>query len=83
MANPVDTVHDFYAAIAAGDTEKMTALMDPGHRVDFCRRFQHVEDRGPEEVMKKVFMFHSCRSGNSFSPASFGVLFGWKYGGVS
>ena len=29
MITPVDTVRDFYAAIAAGDTGKMFGLMAP------------------------------------------------------
>ena len=29
MKAPVDTVRDFYAAIAAGDTGKMVSLMTP------------------------------------------------------
>jgi len=29
MTTPVDTVRDFYAAIAAGDTGKMVGLMAP------------------------------------------------------
>jgi uncharacterized protein len=29
MTKPVDTVRDFYAAIAAGDTGKMVSLMAP------------------------------------------------------
>ena len=54
MTTLLETVRDFYAAIAAGDTESMVALMPPDVEwisvVDF-----HVRDRGPEEVMKKVF----------------------------
>ena len=55
MTTPVDTVRDFYAAIAAGDTGKMSALMAPDIEwisvVDF-----DIKDRGPEEVIKKVFV---------------------------
>ena len=54
MTTPVDTVRDFYAAIAAGDTGKMVGLMAPDIEwisvVDF-----NVQDRGPEEVMKKWY----------------------------
>ena len=67
MATPVETVRDFYAAIAAGDTERMVALMAPDIEwisvVDF-----HVQDRGPEEVMKKVFA-PLMQEWESFSPA--------------
>ena len=63
MTTPVDTVRDFYAAIAAGDTGKMVGLMAPDIEwisvVDF-----NIQDRGPEEVMKKC-SFHSCRSGRA------------------
>jgi len=55
MMTPVDTVRNFYAAIAAGDTGKMVSLMTPDIEwisvVDF-----NIQDRGPEEVMKKVFV---------------------------
>ena len=67
MTTPVQTVRDFYAAIAAGDTERMVALMAPDIEwisvVDF-----HVQDRGPEEVMKKVFA-PLMQEWESFSPA--------------
>jgi ketosteroid isomerase-like protein len=67
MTTPVETVQDFYAAIAAGDTERMVALMSPDIEwisvVDF-----HVQDRGPEEVMKKVFA-PLMQEWESFSPA--------------
>ena len=67
MTTPVETVHNFYAAIAAGDTERMVALMSPDIEwisvVDF-----HVQDRGPEEVMQKVFA-PLVREWESFSPA--------------
>ena len=67
MATPIETVQDFYAAIAAGDTERMVALMTPDIEwisvVDF-----HVQDRGPEEVMKKVFA-PLMQEWESFSPA--------------
>ena len=67
MKTPVETVRDFYAAIAAGDTERMVALMAPDIEwisvVDF-----HVQDRGPEEVMKKVFA-PLMQEWESFSPA--------------
>ena len=55
MTTPVATVRDFYAAIAAGDAGKMVDLMAPDIEwisvVDF-----NIQDRGPEEVMKKVFV---------------------------
>ena len=67
MTTPVETVQDFYAAIAAGDTERMVALMSPDIEwisvVDF-----HVQDRGSEEVMKKVFA-PLMQEWESFSPA--------------
>jgi len=67
MTTPVDTVRDFYAAIAAGDTRKMVGLMAPDIEwisvVDF-----NVQDRGPEEVMKKVFV-PLMEEWESFSPA--------------
>jgi ketosteroid isomerase-like protein len=67
MTTPVETVRHFYAAIAAGDTERMVALMSPDIEwisvVDF-----HVHDRGPEEVMKKVFA-PLMQEWESFSPA--------------
>ncbi len=67
MTTPVETVQDFYAAIAAGDTERMVALMASDIEwisvVDF-----HVQDRGPEEVMKKVFA-PLMQEWESFSPA--------------
>ncbi len=67
MTMPVETVRDFYAAIAAGDTDRMVALMAPDIEwisvVDF-----HVQDRGPGEVMKKVFA-PLMQEWESFSPA--------------
>ena len=67
MTTPVETVRDFYAAIAAGDTERMVALMAPDIEwisvVDF-----HVQERGPDEVMKKVFA-PLMQEWESFSPA--------------
>jgi ketosteroid isomerase-like protein len=67
MTTPVETVRDFYAAIAAGDTERMVALMAPDIEwisvVDF-----HVQNLGPEEVMKKVFA-PLMQEWESFSPA--------------
>ena len=67
MTTPVETVQDFYAAITAGDTERMVALMAPDIEwisvVDF-----HVQHRGPEEVMKKVFA-PLMQEWESFSPA--------------
>jgi ketosteroid isomerase-like protein len=66
LANSVDTVRDFYTAITAGDTEKMIALMAPNIEwisvVDF-----NIQDRGPEEVMKKVFV-PLVQEWESFSP---------------
>lgn len=67
MARPVDTVRDFYAAIAAGDTETMVGLMAADIEwisvVDF-----NVQGRGPEEVMKKVFA-PLMQEWESFSPS--------------
>lgn len=67
MATPVDTVRDFYAGIAAGDTEKMVGLMAPDIEwisvVDF-----NVQEKGPAEVMKKVFA-PLMQEWESFSPA--------------
>jgi ketosteroid isomerase-like protein len=67
MTTPVDTVRKFYAAIADGDTGTMVGLMDPEIEwisvVDF-----NVQDRGPEEVMKKVFV-PLMQEWESFSPA--------------
>ena len=67
MTTPVDTVRDFYAAIAAGDTGKMIGLMAPDIEwisvVDF-----NIQDRGSEEVMKKVFV-PLMQEWESFSPA--------------
>jgi ketosteroid isomerase-like protein len=66
LANPVDTVRDFYAAITEADTEKMIALMAPNIEwisvVDF-----NIQDRGPEEVMKKGFV-PLMQEWESFSP---------------
>lgn len=66
MAQPVDTVREFYAAIAASDTQKMIGLMSSDIEwisvVDF-----DVQSRGPEEVMKKVFV-PLMQEWESFSP---------------
>lgn len=66
MTTPVETVRDFYAAIAAGDSGKMVGLMASDIEwisvVDFG-----VRDRGPEEVMKKVFV-PLMQEWESFSP---------------
>ena len=66
MSTPVETVRDFYAAIAAGDSGKMIGLMASDIEwisvVDF-----NVQDRGPEEVMKKVFA-PLMQEWESFSP---------------
>ena len=66
MATPVDTVRNFYAAIAAGDPEKMIGFMAPDIEwisvVDF-----HIQGRGPEEIMKKVFV-PLMQEWESFSP---------------
>ena len=80
MTTPVATVRDFYAAIAAGDTEKMVGLMTSDIEwisvVDF-----NIQDRGPEEVMKKVFV-PLMQEWESFSPAPFGISCRWLHGGV-
>ena len=67
MTTPVETVQDFYAAIAAGHTERMVALMSPDIEWISVVNF-HVQDRGPEEVMKKVFA-PLMQEWESFSPA--------------
>ena len=66
MTTPVDTVRDFYAAIATGDTERMISLMAPDIEWISVVDFQ-VQDRGPEEVMKKVFA-PLMQEWESFSP---------------
>ena len=67
MTTPVDTVREFYAAIPAGDADKMVALMDPNIKwisvVDF-----NIQGNGPEEVMKKV-LGPLMQEWESFSPA--------------
>lgn len=67
MAAPVDTVRDFYSAIAAGDTGKMMSLMAPDIEwisvVDFG-----VQDKGPSEVMQKIFA-PLMQEWESFSPS--------------
>jgi ketosteroid isomerase-like protein len=67
MMTPIETVRNFYAAIAAGDTGRMIQLMATDIEwisvVDF-----HVEDRSPQEVMKKVFA-PLMQEWESFSPA--------------
>ena len=49
MTTPVDTVREFYAAIAAGDTGKMVGLMAPDIEwisvVDF-----NVQDKAPRRL---------------------------------
>ena len=66
MIQPVEIVREFYAAIAAGDTEKMVGLMSPDIEwisvVDF-----NVQGKGPEEVMKRVFA-PLMQEWESFSP---------------
>jgi hypothetical protein len=55
MTESVDTVGDFDAAIATGDTRKMVDLMAPVIEwtsiVDF-----NIQGRGPEVIMEKVFV---------------------------
>lgn len=67
MTTPVDTVREFYSAIAAGDTGKMVGLMTRDIEwvsvIDF-----DVQDKGPAEVMKKVFA-PLMQEWESFSPA--------------
>lgn len=67
MPTPVETVRSFYSAIAAGDTAKMVELMSPDIEwisvVDF-----NVQEKGPAEVMKKVFA-PLMQEWESFSPA--------------
>jgi ketosteroid isomerase-like protein len=67
MAIPIDTVREFYAAIAAGDSGKMVGLMAPDiewiSMVDF-----NIQSKGPEEVMEKVFV-PLMEEWESFSPA--------------
>lgn len=66
MTTPVDTVRNFYAAIAASDTGKMVVLMAPDIEwisvVDF-----NIQDRGPAEVIQKVFA-PLMQEWESFSP---------------
>lgn len=66
MTQPVETIREFYAAIAEGDTEKMVGLISLNIEwisvVDF-----NVLGRGPEEVMKKVFA-PLMQEWESFSP---------------
>ncbi len=66
MMTPVDTVRNFYAAIAAGDTGKMVSLMTPDIEWISVVAF-NIKDRGPEEVMKKVFV-PLMQEWESFSP---------------
>jgi len=67
MLTSVETVRTFYSAIAAGDTSKMVELMTPDIEwisvVDF-----NVQEKGPAEVMKKVFA-PLMQEWESFSPA--------------
>ena len=66
MTTPLETVRTFYSAIAAGDTSKMIELMTPDIEwisvVDF-----NVQEKGPAEVMKKVFA-PLMQEWESFSP---------------
>ncbi|MFZ2062832.1 MAG: nuclear transport factor 2 family protein [Candidatus Binatus sp.] len=66
MMTPVDTVRNSYAAIAAGDTGKMVSLMTPEIEWISVVAF-NIKDRGPEEVMKKVFV-PLMQEWDSFSP---------------
>ena len=79
MTTAVDTVRDFYAAIAAGDTGKMVGLMAPDIEwisvVDF-----NIQDRGPEEVIKTVSV-PLMQEWESFSPAPSEFLGRWLDGG--
>jgi ketosteroid isomerase-like protein len=67
MTTPVETVQNFYASITSGETERMVVLMAPEIEwisvVDF-----HIQHRGPEEVMERVFM-PLMQEWESFSPA--------------
>lgn len=67
MTASVDIVRDLYKAVADGDTVKMFSLMSPEigwiSVVDL-----NVQDRGPEEVMQKVFA-PLMQEWESFSPA--------------
>jgi hypothetical protein len=66
LTTPIETVRNFYSAIAAGDTGKMVELMTPDIEwisvVDF-----NVQEKGPAEVMKKVFA-PLMQEWESFSP---------------
>lgn len=67
MLTAVETVRSFYSAIAAGDTATMVEHMSPDIEwisvVDF-----NVQEKGPAEVMKKVFV-PLMQEWESFSPA--------------
>ncbi len=66
MTKPVETVQDFYAAIAAADTEKMVGLMASDIEWISVVHFD-IQGRGPDEVMKKVFV-PLMQEWESFSP---------------
>jgi ketosteroid isomerase-like protein len=67
MTTPLETVRTFYSAIASGDTGKMVDLMTSDIEwisvVDF-----NVQEKGPAEVMKKVFA-PLMQEWESFSPS--------------
>ena len=67
MATPVDIVRSFYSAIAAGDTGKMVELMTSDIEWISVVNF-NVQEKGPAEVMKKVFA-PLMQEWESFSPA--------------
>jgi ketosteroid isomerase-like protein len=66
MTSPIDTVRTFYSAISTGDTAKTVDLMTSDIEwlsvVDF-----NVQEKGPAEVMKKVFT-PLMKEWESFSP---------------
>jgi hypothetical protein len=80
MAIPIDTVREFYAAIAAGDSGKMVGLMAPDiewiSMVDF-----NIQSKGPEEVMEKVFV-PLMEEWNELLAGAFGIPCRWLEGGV-
>ena len=67
ITTAVETIRAFYTAIVAGDVETMVGLMSPEIEwisvVDF-----NIQSRGPDEVMKKVFV-PLMQEWESFSPS--------------
>ena len=67
MTTPVDTVRTFYSAIAAGDTGKMVELTTSDIEWISVVNFD-VQEKGPDEVAKKVFA-PLMQEWENFSPA--------------